>query len=274
MQIKLAYSPDTDDAFMVYALKEGLIDPGPYKFAYTSQDIQTLNQAAKTNVYDITAISVAAYPDISDAYELMPVGASIGDAFGPAIVVPSTSSLQTVNDLAGKKIAVPGLHTSAYFASSILLPEFDAVPLAFHDIGPAVMSGAVDAGVLIHELQLNFTDFGFRRLADLGALWFERFNLPLPLGANAIKRSLGREHVETLNDMYKESIKWGLNNREFTVRAASARAFQGLSDRMADRYISMYVNENSLTLNANVQLAIDTLLGLAAERGLCRALTK
>lgn len=274
MHISLAYSPDTDDAFMVYALREGLIDAGSYDFDFTSTDIQTLNQAAKEGMYDITAISVAAYPDISDTYELMPVGASIGDDFGPVIVVANTSSLQTLRDLAGKKIAVPGLQTSAFFAASLLLADFTAVALPFHDIGPAVKSGAVDAGILIHELQLNYAEHGFRRLADLGSLWHERFNLPLPLGANAIRRSLGPTHITALNALYQNSIKWGLANREFTVRAASARAFQGLGDRMADRYISMYVNENSLDLNANVRLAIDTLLGLASKKGLCRPLTK
>jgi len=267
--IRLAYSPDTDDAFMVYAMREGLVDTSSYKIDYISDDIQALNEKALTGDYDITAISVAAYPSIRDQYWLIPIGASVGDRFGPAIITKPESPIQNTKDLAGKRIAVPGLHTSAYFAAKILFGDFEPVPLRFDAISEAVAAGEVDAGILIHELQLNCQAHGFKKLGDLGTLWFERTGWPLPLGANAIKKSLGRTEATALARMYEASVQYGLAHKADTIRAASSQATITLEPELSERYIAMYVNEDSLTLRPAVRAAMVFMFQEAGRLGLC-----
>ncbi len=258
--ISFAYSPDSDDAFMIYAMKEQKIDLRGYSFEFITADIQKLNSAAREGVYDISAISVAAFPDIADDYYLMPIGASVGDNFGPAVIVRGDSLVADVSGLRGKKIAVPGVNTSAYYAARLVIEGFEVVPLAFHEISAAVETGKVDAGILIHELQLDCEAHGFKKLADLGVLWNEKFHLPLPLGANVIRKALGDENVSNLIAIYRESIEWGLSHRQIALAEASEQAFAGLTNEaMADRYISMYVNERSLSVNDDMIEAMDLL---------------
>jgi 1,4-dihydroxy-6-naphthoate synthase len=268
-KISIAYSPDTDDAFMVLALREKRVDWENFEFTFTVGDIQELNQAARDSVYDITAISVGAYPGIRDQYLMMPVGASIGDEFGPAVVTSPGSSLQ-IDDLRGKRVAVPGLNTSAHIAAQALFGPFTAVPMYFMTIRDAVMSGDVDAGILIHELQLNPESAGLRKITDLGRLWHDRFQLPLPLGANAIKRNLGSETIERLSRLYRRSVEVGLENRAETVaRAVSlAAAKDSMDEVQGDRYISMYVNHRSLEFQSDVLSGIRTLFDQGAQKGL------
>ena len=269
-KISIAYSPDTDDAFMVHALKTGALAAPNYEFTFVSSDIQVLNEAARLGVYDVTAISIAAYPSIADDYYLMPVGASIGDEFGPALIVPEGSALTSAKDLAGRRIAIPGRQTSAYFAARGLIGDFVAVPKHFLEIGPAVLSGEVDAGILIHELQLDCEKHGFKKLGDLGRLWFDAFGLPLPLGANAIRRSLGAEVIADVTSLLRQSIERGLANREETLKAALSQAHADLDLKGGDRYISMYVNERSLGFRADVRQGIERLFSLGQAAGLCR----
>ena len=256
--ISIAYSPDTDDAFMVYALKERLVDWGDYVFSFTIGDIQELNDAARHQRYDITAISVGAYPQLKEGYLLMPIGASVGDRFGPAIVTNPSSNL-SVTTLSGKHIAVPGLTTTAHIAAQSLFGPFVPKPMHFMRIKDAVLSGEVDAGILIHELQLDPESEGLRKVGDLGSLWFHRHGLPLPLGANAIKRDLGPKIIADLSRIYKQSIEMGLGNRMQTLDSAvkSAVARDALDLQKGDRYISMYVNENSLNFQDDVVRGID-----------------
>jgi len=268
-KIQLAYSPDSDDAFMIYALKEKFVSSDKCEFEFFVDDIQKLNEKALENAYDITAISVAAYPSLQENYFLMPIGASIGRDFGPAIILKPDSSIQSLADLEKKKIAVPGMQTSAFFAASTLFPEFTPVPMHFLEIEGAVLAGKVDAGIVIHELQLNCEERGFRKLGNLGSLWFERFGLPLPLGGIAIKRSLGLEAVLEITDLYKKSIVWGLGNREKVLELASQQAVAGLSGALADRYIDMYVNEDTLKLSDQVVESIKLLLSTASQKKLC-----
>ncbi len=269
-KISIAYSPDTDDAFMVHALKTGALAAPNYEFTFVSSDIQVLNEAARQGVYDVTAISIAAYPSISDDYYLMPVGASIGDEFGPALIVPEGSELTSAKELAGRRIAIPGRQTSAYFAARGLIGDFVAVPKHFLEIGPAVLSGEVDAGILIHELQLDCEKHGFKKLGDLGRLWFDAFGLPLPLGANAIRRSLAAEVIADVTSLLRQSIELGLANREETLKAALSQAHADLDLQGGDRYISMYVNERSLGFRADVRQGIERLFSLGQAAGLCR----
>lgn len=273
--IRIAYSPDTDDAFMVLGLRTRAIDWEGYKFEFLSDDIQALNATALACAnYEVTAISTAAYPALADKYALMPVGSSVGNRFGPAIVVAPNSSVTKLSDLAGRRVAVPGLQTSAYFAARALLPDFTPVPLPFYEIGPAVLNGTVDAGILIHELQLNCEEQGFRKLNDLGTLWFERFELPLPLGANAIRRDLGNKVIEDITRLYRQSIEWAMNRRSDSITTASELAKAGLSAELADRYIEMYVNQDSLTFSEEVVEGMEALYASGAEAGLCPPLNR
>lgn len=267
--ISIAYSPDTDDAFMVEAMRTGRVDTRGYTFSYLAADIQELNDAARVGTYDVTAISIAAYPALAKDYLLMPIGASIGDEFGPAVVTKPDSPVREVSDLAGKRIAVPGLATSAYFAATGLIGAFTAVPMHFMKIGPAVLAGDVDAGILIHELQLNCDERGLRKLADLGRLWGSRFNLPLPLGANAIKRELGTKVITEVTAIMRQSIEVGLATREETLKSALRHSGADLDLSLGDRYISMYVNDRSLGFKSDVRRAVTTLFSLGAAAGLC-----
>jgi 1,4-dihydroxy-6-naphthoate synthase len=267
--ISIAYSPDTDDAFMVEAMRTGRVDTRGYQFSYRAADIQELNEAARQGVYDVTAISIAAYPALAGDYLLMPIGASIGDEFGPAIVVRPDSPLTAASELAGRRVAVPGLATSAFFAARGLIGAFTPVPMHFMKIGPAVLSGDVDAGILIHELQLNCEERGLKKLADLGKLWSGRYALPLPLGANAIKRSLGPQAIEDITAIMRASIEVGLATRDETLSSALRHSGADLDHELGDRYISMYVNDRSLGFKSDVRRAVATLFSLGADAGLC-----
>ncbi|MEN9835781.1 MAG: hypothetical protein RL011_1974 [Pseudomonadota bacterium] len=268
-QISIAFSPDTDDAFMVHALRAGLVDTGNYEFTFTAADIQQLNEAAKEGIYDVTAISIAAYPDLAAEYLLMPIGASIGDDFGPAIIVKPGSPITSPSQLKDKRIAVPGLQTSAYFAARGLIGEFTAVPMSFLDIGDAVLTGEVDAGILIHELQLNCEQRGLSKIGDLGLMWSERFHLPLPLGANAIRRGLGDAVLKDVTALMRKSIEVGLTNRHDTLVEAMKSSKADLDLSGGEKYISMYVNRRSLALQTDVREAITRLFAIGANAGLC-----
>ena len=267
--ISIAFSPDTDDAFMVHALRAGLIPTGDYEFTFTAADIQQLNAAAREGTYDVTAISIAAYPELADEYLLMPIGASIGDEFGPAVIVKPESAYQQVSDLIGKRVAVPGLQTSAYFAACGLIGSFEPVPMSFLDIGNAVAQGEVAAGILIHELQLDCEKRGFRKLTDLGKLWSQRYGLPLPLGANAIRRSLGPTVISEVTQLLRASIEAGLTNRLATLKEAMKSSKADLDLSGGDKYISMYVNQRSLAIQPDVKKAMVELFSIGEKSGLC-----
>lgn len=254
---------------MILALKEKRVDWQDFDFEFVVGDIQELNEKAKQGLYEITAISVGAYPGLRDQYLLMPVGASVGDQFGPAIVVHPSSTL-TLDQLAGRRIGVPGLNTSAHISAQALIGPFIPVPMYFMDIRDAVMSGEIEAGILIHELQLNPESQGLKKLSDLGILWYDRFQLPLPLGANAIRRDLGAATIERLSSIYRQSIEVGLASRGKTIASAvaSAAAKATLDVTLGDQYISMYVNQRSLAFQIDTLAGIRQLFDLGAERGL------
>ncbi len=271
-EVKLAYSPDTDDAFMVQAMRRGYVNTDAYAFDYTKADIQKLNEEAEKGTYDITAISIAAYPSIADDYYMMPVGASIGDEYGPAIVTPKESPVTDVNDLKGKKVVVPGLQTSAYFALVAIIGDFEAIPCYFADIEEKVKSGDADAGILIHETQLANVDSALTKIADLGRLWYDTFHLPLPLGANAIKKDLGKEHIKKLTRIYRDSIQYGLDHRNEILKETVNLAMVPLEQHLADDYISRYVNHRSLRMDDDVKKAIAVMYEEGHKHGLCGAL--
>jgi 1,4-dihydroxy-6-naphthoate synthase len=276
--VSIAYSPDSDDAFMMEAIADGLAEKHQFAVEFFRDDIQKLNELATAARYDLTAISIAAFPKLAKDYWLVPTGASIGVGYGPALAaLPNSESAllaaggqrdAAVARLKGKRIAVPGAGTSAYLAALAVLPEFTPVFLSFLEIAPAIQSGAVDAGILIHELQLAPEQQGLYKMTDLGSLWQSKFRLPLPLGANAIRRSLGVVTANRLNAMLVESIGIGLGDRQATLSKATAKAVAPVSKELGDRYIEMYVNHHSLFWDREVITAVQLLFDTGASHGM------
>src|SRR5258708_114870 len=242
VESRLAHSADSDDAFMFYAIATHKLATPGYKYTHILSDIQSLNEAALTETYDVTAISFAAYPDLRDKYVLLDCGASFGEGYGPIVV--STKSLKPT-DLAGKRIAVPGLKTSAYLALKLYEPNFEPVVMPFDKIIDAVQKDMVEAGLLIHEGQLFFPQMGLHRVLDLGIWWQEQTILPLPLGGNAVRRALGPELGRPISKTIRDSGSYGLDNREEALNYAMQFAREMDAD-LADKFVGMYVNKWTL----------------------------
>ena len=210
--IRVAHSPDSDDAFMFYALAKELIDTGDLRFEHVLSDIESLNREAFEGTYEVTAVSIHAYAHLDDRYALLGSGASMGDGYGPVLVAREAIA---PDGLAEKKVAIPGRLTSASLALKMWNPGLQTVTLPFDEIMPAVTSGEVDAGVVIHEGQLTWQDEGFHKIVDLGVWWAEETGgLPLPLGGNVIRRDLGDEMCSRVAALLKESIEYSLEHRE------------------------------------------------------------
>ena len=267
--LTLGHSPDSDDAFMFYALAEGKIDNEGLTFEHVLRDIQTLNEWAREGRLDTTAISLHAYAYVQDKYALLAHGASMGDGYGPMIV---TNSPTPMDELVGKRIAIPGPLTSAYLTFQIYMDgqPFEAVFMDFDAILDAVKLGDVDAGLIIHEGQLTHPEQGFHLVVDLGAWWLERTNTPLPLGVNAIKRDLGPELSASMSRVMRRSIEFALAHREDALAHAMQYA-RDLPTEMADRFVGMYVNDLTLDLGERGKRGIELLLTEAADKGLIPA---
>lgn len=265
--IRVAHSPDSDDAFMYFGIASGAVRAEGIAFEQGLVDIESANQAARQGRYDVTAISAAAYPHLADRYLLLDSGASMGDGYGPVVVVPEGSKLGSLAGLSGRRVAVPGLRTSAYLALSLELPRFEAVPMDFKAVGDAARRGEVDAGLLIHEGQLTAAADGFRVLLDLGRSWKARTGLPLPLGLNAIRRDLPAPVRAAVARAWAESIAYGLSHREEALAYALSFS-RGLDRAQADRFVGMYVNDWTRELGPRGRDAIALFLGAAFERGL------
>jgi len=263
--ITLAHSPDSDDAFMFYALATNKIDTRDIEFKHSLQDIQTLNEEARKGTYDVTAISFHAYAYVADKYALLPHGASIGDNYGPLVV--AREELDPA-ELSNAKIAVPGTLTSAFLTLRIFNPDFKYEVVPFDQITEAVTEGRCDAGLLIHEGQLFYQDLGLRKVLDLGEWWHEHTDgLPLPMGGNAIRRDLGPEMIHEVSDLLKESIRYSLDNREDALAYAMQFA-RDMDPALADRFVSMWVNELTLDYGERGREAVRRLLAEGYERGI------
>ena len=263
--ISLAHSPDSDDAFMFYALATNKIDTRDIEFKHSLQDIQTLNEEARKGTYDVTAISFHAYAYVADKYALLPHGASIGDNYGPSVV--AREELNPA-ELSNVKIAVPGTLTSAFLTLRIFNPDFKYEVVPFDQITEAVTEGTCDAGLLIHEGQLFYQDLGLRKVLDLGEWWHEHTGgLPLPMGGNAIRRDLGPEMIHEVSDLLKESIRYSLDNREDALAYAMQFA-RDMDPALADRFVSMWVNELTLDYGERGREAVRRLLSEGHERGI------
>ena len=262
LRIRVGHSPDPDDAFMFYALAEGKIDTGRYRFSHELVDIETLNRRALDGELELTAVSVHAYAFLTQRYVLCSCGASMGDRYGPAVVARQG---MTRDELAGAAIAVPGLRTTAYLALRLYLGrDFNCVVVPFDRILDAVSAGQyegrrVDAGLIIHEGQLTYSEQGLELVVDTGQWWFDRTGLPLPLGANAILRSLGDEAIRDVHALLRRSIAYGLEHRGEALGYAMSFG-RGLSRSKADQFVEMYVNHWTMDFGPVGRQAVARLL--------------
>ncbi|MGB7230594.1 MAG: MqnA/MqnD/SBP family protein [Candidatus Acidiferrum sp.] len=264
LKIKLAHSPDSDDAFMFYALATHKLSTPGYKYTHVLSDIQSLNEAALTETYDVTALSFAAYPSLRDKYVLLDCGASFGENYGPIVV--SSKSMKR-EDLAGKRIGVPGLKTTAYLTLKLFEPNFEPVVMAFDKILDAVKNDVVEAGLLIHEGQLLFPQLGMHRVVDLGVWWHEQTGLPLPLGGNAVRRSLGPALGLQIAKTIKDSVEYGLEHREEALNYAMQFA-RDMETDIADKFVGMYVNRWTLGYGERGKQAVRALIERGTAAGL------
>ena len=265
LEISIAHSPDSDDAFMFYGLATNKVRVPGYKFTHTLCDIETLNRRAQSEAFfDVTAVSFHAYPYIQQNYALMGCGGSVGEGYGPMIV---SSKPIGPDDLARIRIAVPGTLTTAYLALKIFNPALETETVPFDRIIPEILAGKFDAGLIIHEGQLTYSSSGLYKVLELGQWWRETTGLVLPLGGNAIRRSLGAERMHIVTKAVRDSIQHALDNREEALEYAMQFA-RDLDAQLANRFVSMYVNDRTLDYGADGREAIRKLLELGHERGI------
>ena len=263
-EIVCAHSPDSDDAYMFYGLATKKVRSRLVTFRHVLEDIETLNRKAMEGAYELTAISYAAYPYVADKYVLMASGSSVGDGYGPILV---SARPMAVEEIKGKKIAVPGKMTSAYLALRLLEPDFEAVQIHFDKILDAVAEHAVDAGLIIHEGQLTYGRSGFQSVVDLGRWWKSIHDLPLPLGGNVLLRSIADDVKSECCRLMKESIQYALDHGEESLNYALQFA-RDLEPRLAEKFVGMYVNHFTVDCGELVPQAAQKLLDMGYDAGL------
>src|SRR3954452_2480589 len=263
-EIVSAHSPDSDDAFMFYGLATKKVRSPKVAFRHVLFDIETLNRKAVEGFYDLSAISYHAYPYVADKYVLMASGSSIGDGYGPMII--STRPMEP-EEIKGKRIAIPGTMTTAYLACKLFQPDFEAVVTPFDKITDAVKERTVDAGLIIHEAQLTFDREGFHRIVDLGRWFKTSYGLPLPLGANALLRSLAPDVQSECCRMMRESIQYALDNHDEALAYAMQFA-RDMETRLAEKFVGMYVNHYTVDAGDVIPKAAQKLLDLGFEAGI------
>jgi 1,4-dihydroxy-6-naphthoate synthase len=260
--IHVAHSPDSDDAFMFYALATHKIDTGDLNYIHLLNDIETLNKKALAEEYEVSAVSFHAYAYLAEKYALLSCGASMGNNYGPIVV--SGKPLQP-QALADKVVAIPGALTTAFLALRLFAPNVKSEIVPFDRILEDVQKGKYEAGLLIHEGQLTYREMGLHKVVDLGEWWLEQTQLPLPLGGNVIKRSLGQKRMEQISTDIRKSIQYGLDHREEAIDYA-IQFSRGLDMQKADRFIGMYVNELTLDYGENGREAVRRLLSEAHKQ--------
>jgi 1,4-dihydroxy-6-naphthoate synthase len=269
MKLSLGHSPDADDAFMFYAMAKNLVNLRGHEFTHILQDIETLNRRCQANELDISAVSFHAYTRIADQYALLPCGASFGDGYGPCLVAKKKIDQETMKTM---RIGIPGLLTSAYLTLQLYLGlphgSFDAVNLPFDKIQEEILSGRVDAGIIIHEGQLTYQDEGFMLCEDLGTWWAkDTGGLPLPLGGNVVRRDLGPEVIASVRETLRESVHYALEHRQAGVRHALPLS-RGMDEKRTDKFIGMYVNDLTLDFGDRGRAGLKEFFGRAHKSGL------
>jgi 1,4-dihydroxy-6-naphthoate synthase len=262
-EIVSAHSPDSDDAFMFYGLATRKVRSGKVTFRHVLSDIETLNRKAMEGVYDLSAISYHAYPYVADKYVLMASGSSVGDGYGPLVVALHPMEPEEVK---GKKVAIPGTMTTAYLALKIFEPDFEPVIVPFDKILETVQNGGADAGLIIHEAQLTYNKTGFHRVLDMGKWWKDKFALPLPLGANVLRRDLPEDVKTECCRMMRESIQYALDNHAEALEYALQFA-RDMEPRLAEKFVGMYVNHYTVDAGELIPKAVRKLLDLGHEAG-------
>ena len=265
--IHVAHSPDSDDAFMFYALAEGKLDTGDLRYLHELADIESLNQRARRAELEVTAVSIHAYAYLWRHYALLGSGSSMGDGYGPRLVATTPAPPDPRAALRGRRVAVPGLLTTAYLALRLYQPELEPVVVPFDRIEDAVHRGEVDVGLLIHEGQLTYADDGLHLWADLGAWWMEDTGLPLPLGGNAVRRDLGPAVTAQIARDLKASIVYALEHRAPAL--AHAKQYnRGIGDERTDTFVGMYVNHWTVDYGPRGREAVQRLLDRGFEAGI------
>jgi 1,4-dihydroxy-6-naphthoate synthase len=263
--IRVGHSPDSDDAFMFYALAQDRLDTGGLQFVHQLEDIETLNRRATRGELEVSAVSIHAFAYVADRYALLSSGSSMGDRYGPTLI---TRTPQTLEDLRGRTIAVPGKLTTAFLTLQLCLgKDVPVVVMPFDQILPAVADGRVEAGLIIHEGQLYYAQRGLHRVVDLGQWWYDQTGLPLPLGGNVVRKDLGEELIGRIAGLLKQSILYALEHRHEALEYALQYA-RDLDPTLADRFVGMYVNDWTIDYGPRGREAVRTLLGRAAEMGL------
>lgn len=263
-RLTVGHTPDMDDAFMFYAIASGAIPMNGVRFDHVVEDIQTLNRRALAAELDMTAVSAASYAALAKEYWIVSVGSSVGQGYGPLVI---STTPQSPQDLKGTRIAVPGLHTTALLVLRLAIPQCLPVEMAFDRIPEAVLQGKVEAGLVIHEWQLTYRDAGLLPVLDLGLWWQQHFRLPLPLGLNVVKKSLGRETARRAATALRNSILYAFAHQEEAL-AYALRYGRGTDAARARQFIGMYVNEESLALSKPCREALRTLFEQACTAGL------
>ena len=265
-QITVAHSPDSDDAFMFYALATNKIKTGDLKFNHVLSDIETLNKKALKGEYEVTAVSFHAYAYLAEIYALLSSGASMGDRYGPLVVSESPMKPQ---ELRGKVVAVPGEMTTAFLILRIFEPDFIPLVVPFDKIFETVMRRKAEAGLIIHEGQLTFPTLGLHKVIDLGEWWYKETQLPLPLGGNVIRKDLGRDLIAKVSKILRQSIEYALEHRDEALNYAMQFA-RDMEHHLADKFVGMYVNDRTLNYGTAERKAVQLLLNLGHERNIIR----
>lgn len=257
--LRLAHSPDSDDAFMFWALAAGKIDTGDRHYIHELSDIETLNRRAQKAELEITAVSFHAYAYLHDRYALLPHGCSMGDGYGPRLVAKAAVTGDVASALRGRLVAIPGERTTAALALKLLCPDARTTLVPFDRIEDAVLEGKADVGLLIHEGQLTYADRGLHLWQDLGAWFKERTGLPLPLGGNVVRKDLGEALVRDVSRDLRASIVYGLAHRASALEHAQQYA-RGLDSARTDTFVGMYVNDYTVDYGPTGRAAVQRLM--------------
>ena len=264
--VRIGHSPDPDDAFMFFGLTSGAIETPGRVYEHSLVDINTLNREALKSTYEVSAVSIRSFPDISEEYALMNCGASMGEGYGPMVI---SNKPMTEQEASERTIAIPGFSTSAFLALRLALGEVSVVEVPFDEILPGVVCGKYDVGVIIHEGQLTWKDDGVHLLLDLGMWWNQTTGLPLPLGGNVVRKDLGDKVCREITGDVRASIKHGLDNPKKALEFARQWG-RGIDESTNKEFVSMYVNERSLDYGHEGREAIRLFLERGQEIGLVR----
>ncbi len=263
---RVGHSPDPDDAFMFHAMTTGAIDTEERRYEHVLLDIETLNRHAMNGEYEVSAVSIHSFPEISDRYHLMNCGASMGEGYGPMLI---TNYAMSEDEARGRKIAIPGLGTSAYLALRLAWGDVDVEVVPFDEILPAVSNGEYDVGLIIHEGQLTWENEGVFLALDLGIWWNEKTGLPLPLGGNVVRKDLGMDLCEKLTNDVKKSIEHSLSEPDKALEFAKKWG-RGIDDDTNEEFVGMYVNERTLDYGEDGRDAIRLFLKEGQKIGMVR----